>query len=107
MAETTPAANGEHRRYLLALFWDAALGFWRKGAGPTAWVLTLTVIGLAFVSLGIQYRLNVWYRAMFDALEHRDGGAALRQTLVFLPLTAANVALAGLAVYTRMTLQRR
>ena len=107
MAETTAAANGEQRRYLLALFWDAALGFWRKGAGPTAWILTVTVVGLAFVSLGIQYRLNVWYRAMFDALDQKDAAGVLRQTLIFLPLTAANVTLAGLAVWARMTLQRR
>jgi putative ATP-binding cassette transporter len=95
------------RRYLLAVFWDAALGFWRRGAGPMAWLLTFAVVGLAFIGLGLQYRLNVWYRAMFDALEQRDAGAVLRQTLVFLPLTIGNVALAAVAVRARMTLQRR
>jgi putative ATP-binding cassette transporter len=97
----------ENRRYLLTVFWDAALGFWRRGAGPMAWILTFGVVGLAFVSLGIQYRLNVWYRAMFDALEHRDAGAVLRQTMIFVPLTIGNVTLAAVAVRTRMTLQRR
>lgn len=112
MAETTsPIAPTEKpdddRSYLLALFWDAALGFWRRGSGPVAWTLTFTVVALAFVGLGLHYRLNVWYRAMFDALDHKDAAGVLRQTLIFLPLTAANVALAGVAVWARMTLQRR
>jgi putative ATP-binding cassette transporter len=106
-AETRDPSDDRERRYLLALFWDAALGFWRRGSGPVAWALTLGVIALAFVGLGVQYRLNVWYRAMFDALETRDASAVLEQTLIFLPLTCANVGVAAVAVYTRMTLQRR
>jgi vitamin B12/bleomycin/antimicrobial peptide transport system ATP-binding/permease protein len=80
------AEQGERdtRRYLLAAFWDAALGFWRRGAGPTAWMLTSLVVVLAFVNLALQYRLNVWNRAMFDALDHKDGSGVLRQSLIFL-----------------------
>ena len=69
------------RQYLLARFWEAALGFWRKGGGRTSWVLTLTVITIALVHLGLQYRLNVWHRAMFDALDKREVGAR-RQCVV-------------------------
>ena len=31
-----PLPDDEHqsRQYLLARFWDAALGFWRRGGGP-------------------------------------------------------------------------
>jgi putative ATP-binding cassette transporter len=50
------------RQYLLARFWEASLGFWRKGGGRTAWLLTLTVITIGLVNLGLQYRLNVWQR---------------------------------------------
>src|SRR5437867_4847312 len=74
------------RQYLLARFWEAALGFWRKGGGRTAWLLTLTVITIALVNLGLQYRLNVWHRAMFDALGNRDGNEVLYQSIIFLPL---------------------
>lgn len=95
------------RQYLLACFWEAALGFWRKGAGPIAWVLTIVLVALAFVNLGIQYRLNVWYRAMFDALDQKDASEVLTQSLIFLPLTVANVGLAAVAVYARMTMQRK
>jgi vitamin B12/bleomycin/antimicrobial peptide transport system ATP-binding/permease protein len=103
------AEQGEHdtRRYLLAAFWDAALGFWRRGAGPTAWMLTSLVVVLAFVNLALQYRLNVWNRAMFDALDHKDGSGVLRQSLIFLPLTIGSVGLAAASVYARMTTQRR
>ena len=61
------------RQYLLARFWEAALGFWRTGGGRTAWLLTFTVIAIALVNLALQYRLNVWNRGMFDALDKRDG----------------------------------
>src|SRR5215510_7308726 len=84
------------RQYLLARFCEAALGFWRKGGGRTAWFLTLTVIMIALVGLAIQYRLNVWNRAMFDALDKRDSNEVLSQSLIFFPLILASVG-AGMA----------
>src|SRR5262245_33608818 len=102
-----PERERYSREYLLACFWEAALGFWRRGAGPTAWLLTFTLIAITLVNLGVQYRINVWHRDMFDALERKDGSAALYQTLIFLPLTLANVSLAVAALYARMTTQRR
>src|SRR5262245_27671123 len=95
------------RQYLLACFWDAALGFWRRGAGPMAWLLTLALVTFTLVNVGVQYQINVWYRAMFDAIDHRDAGGVVRQSLVFLPLIVANVAVALATVHTRMTMQRR
>ena len=95
------------RQYLLARFWEAALGFWRKGGGRTAWALTFAVIAIALVNLGLQYRLNVWHRVMFDALDKRDGSGVLYQTVIFLPLIAALVGAAAAATYAKMTLQRR
>jgi putative ATP-binding cassette transporter len=104
MAEQRERDTG---RYLLASYWDAALGFWRRDAGPTAWVLTTVIVVLAFVNLALQYRLNVWNRAMFDALDHKDGSTVLRQSLIFLPLTFGVVCVAAASVYTRMTTQQR
>ena len=97
----------QSRQYLLARFWEAALGFWRKGGGRTAWFLTFAVIAIALVNLGLQYRLNVWHRVMFDALDKRDGSGVLYQTVTFLPLIAALVGAAAAATYAKMTLQRR
>jgi putative ATP-binding cassette transporter len=95
------------RQYLLARFWEAALGFWRKGGGRTAWLLTFTVITIALMNLGLQYRLNVWHRAMFDALDKRDGSGVLYQSMIFFPLILASVSVAAAATYAKLTLQRR
>src|SRR5215208_2460414 len=89
------------RQYFLARFWEAALGFWRRGGGPTAWFLTLTVITVALAGLGVQYRLNVWHRAMFDALDKRDGGGVLHQSLIFFPLILASVGVGVAATYAK------
>ncbi len=97
----------ETKQYLLANFWEAALGFWRRGAGPAAWLLTALLVVLALVNLAVQYRLNVWNRAMFDALDHKDAGGVLRQSIIFLPLTLASVSIAAASVFGRMTTQRR
>jgi len=102
-----PDEEQQSRQYLLARFWEAALGFWRKGGGRTAWALTFAVIAIALVNLGLQYRLNVWHRVMFDALDKRDGSGVLYQTVTFLPLIAALVGAAAAATYAKMSLQRR
>src|SRR5262245_19362753 len=44
---------------------------------------------------------------MFDALDRRDAGSALHQTLIFFPLIAAVVAVAAAMTYAKMTWQRR
>jgi vitamin B12/bleomycin/antimicrobial peptide transport system ATP-binding/permease protein len=108
----TPIADSDQqdRQYHLARFWDAALGFWRTGGGGTArvaWALTLAVTAFALATLVLQYRLNVWHRAMFDAIDKRDGGGVLSQSLAFFPLIAAVVGVAAVATLTKMTLQRR
>ena len=95
------------RQYLLAIFWDAALGFWRRGAGPTAWLLTVAIVIVAVVNVGVQYEITVWYRMMYDALEKRDASGLLWKSVLFLPLTVANVGLAVAALHGRMTMQRR
>jgi len=91
---------------LVARFWEAALGFWRKGGARSAWPLTLTVIAIALLNIVLQYRVNVWHRAMFDALDKRDGRGVLYQSLIFLPLTLASIAIAAGATYAKLTTQR-
>ena len=102
-----PDDEQQSRQYLLARFWDSALGFWRKGGGRTAWLLTFMVIAIALVNLVLQYRLNVWHRVTFDALDKRDGSGLLHQALIFFPLIAAIGGVAAAATFAKMTLQRR
>jgi putative ATP-binding cassette transporter len=102
-----PDEDQQTRQYLLARFWEAALGFWRKGGGRTAWSLAFLVIAIALMNLFLQYRLNVWHRVMFDALDKRDASGVLYQTVIFLPLIAAVVGVAAALTYAKMTLQRK
>src|SRR5262245_34637939 len=94
------------RRFLLARYWESALGFWRTDRRRTAWLLTLAVISIALANLGLAYRMNVWHRVTFDALERRDGGVVLRQATIFFPLVLATVIMAASNTYSKMTLQR-
>ncbi len=102
----TDQENRRTRQFLLTCFWEAALGFWRRGAGWMAWILTVAIVVVAVVNVGVQYEITVWYRTMFDALEKRDASGLLWKSLLFLPLTVANVGLAVAALHTRMTMQR-
>ena len=102
----TDGNDRERRQYLLARYWEAALGFWRKDAWSKAWLLTLAVFTIALVNLGLAYRMNVWHRVMFDALENRDVAAVFRQSLILFPLILASVAMGCANTFSKMTLQR-
>lgn len=91
----------------LRRFWRSALGF---GRGKGAWV-PWTLIGLLIVcvvaQLLVQYRLNVWNRDFFDALERRNGAGIRHQTYLLPGLAACSIFLAAFAVWARMTFQRK
>jgi putative ATP-binding cassette transporter len=69
------------------------------------------LIGLLVVCVGsqllVQYRLNLWNRDFFNALELRDGAGIRQQTYLLPALAAASIALAATAVWGRMTFQRQ
>lgn len=93
-------------RPLIRRFWVSAGGFWFGDTRRTAWLLTLGLIVLIFIQLGFQYRMNIWSRDIFNALERKDGAAIWTQTFIFVLLAATMVLLAIVAVYGRMTIQR-
>lgn len=95
------------RRYLLRRFWTSGKGFWGRKGDRLAWLLSIGLIVLIAVNLGIQYGINVWNRAIFDALERRDSAVVFHLTAIFLPLAATSVILGVVQVYFRMTIQRR
>jgi putative ATP-binding cassette transporter len=96
----------QKRQYLVARYWDAALGFWRRDAGRKGWLLTIAVFTIALVNIGIAYRMNVWHRVMFDALERREAATVFRQSLILFPLVFASVAMGCANTFSKMTLQR-
>jgi putative ATP-binding cassette transporter len=101
------ASNRLRRRLLLGRFWRGARGFWAKAGDRLAWLLTGTILLTVVLFIAASYGMNVWNRAIFDALQRQDGGTVLYVSLIYLPLLMASVAVMVLQVYARMATQRR
>lgn len=98
----------EQRKPLVRRFWRDARGFWSAPESwKVAWLMTACLIALVVGQLVFQYQLNVWNKAIFDALEKKDAPAVLRQAIIFGPLAAGSIAVAVCIVYARMRTQRR
>ena len=95
------------RKALAQRFWSAAEQFWLGPSRRLAWLLTIGNVLLIFLQLAAQFRLNVWNRDIFNALEQKDSAAVLHQALLFVPLTITIVGFGVVAVYARMTTQRK
>jgi vitamin B12/bleomycin/antimicrobial peptide transport system ATP-binding/permease protein len=96
------------RKYLLHRFWRTASGFWSRSRGDRlAWILVGSLVVLILANLAAQFGINLWNRAIFDALEKRDSATVLILSGVFFPLAAASVAFGVMNVWARMTTQRR
>ncbi len=108
MAENTNSSSPEKakRKYLLRRFWHGALGFWQRGSPGHARALTIGLIAIVILQVIVQYRINLWNRSIFDALEQKHAAEVLWQALIFVPLAVASIVLAVVAVYGRMTIQR-
>ena len=87
----------------LRRFWRSALGFWVDAGSWMPWTLMGLLVVCVVSQLVVQYRLNLWNRDFFNALEQRDGDGIRHQTYLLPALAAASIALAG----GRMTFQRR
>jgi putative ATP-binding cassette transporter len=106
--ELSPEEAEQIRRdYLLKRFWISAKGFWGAAGGRLAWVLTGGLLVLIILQLSFQFGINLWNRAIFDAIEKRDAAVVLHLTAVFFPLAIGSVLLGVVQVYTRMGIQRR
>jgi putative ATP-binding cassette transporter len=62
---------------------------------------------LIVVNVGFQYGINVWNRAIFDAIEKRDSATVYYLAAVFFPLATGSVLLHVAQVFARMGIQRR
>jgi putative ATP-binding cassette transporter len=112
MLETDPAMSPEEaeqarKDYLLTRFWISAKGFWGKNGDRLAWVFSIGLLILIVTNVGFQYGINVWNRAIFDAIEKRDSATVFYLSAVFFPLAIGSVALAVAQVFARMSIQRR
>lgn len=95
------------RGYLLTRFWISARGYWGRNGNRMAWVFTIALLVLIVANVAVQYGINVWNRAIFDAIEKRASGAVVHLTVLFFPLAIGSVMLGVAQVFARMTIQRR
>ncbi|QDM15000.1 ABC transporter ATP-binding protein/permease [Tardiphaga sp. vice352] len=104
---TPEEAEQARRDYLLTRFWISARGFWSKSGDRLAWAFSIGLLLLIITNVGFQYGINVWNRAIFDAIEKRDAASVWHLTGVFFPLAIGSVMLGVAQVYARMGIQRR
>jgi vitamin B12/bleomycin/antimicrobial peptide transport system ATP-binding/permease protein len=107
-AELSPEEAEQARKdYLLTRFWISAKGFWGNNGDRLAWAFSIGLVVLIVTNVGFQYGINVWNRAIFDAIEKRDSATVFYLTAVFFPLAIGSVVLGVTQVFTRMAIQRR
>lgn len=87
-------------------FWRMSRGFLSRKSTFHPWALIALLMAGVALQLALQYRLNLWNRDFFNALERRDASVAWNQTQMLLMLVASSVVLAVVAVWARMTFQR-
>lgn len=107
MEETGEDTEELRRQYLLRRFWQTAGGFWERRGHRIAWVLSITLFIIILLNIAASYGMNLWNRAIFDALEKKDASTVLFLSLIYFAILAASVTVNVTQVYARMTLQRR
>ncbi len=106
--ELSPEEAEEVRKgYLLTRFWISARGYWGRNGDRLAWLFTIGLLLLIVGNVGVQYGINVWNRAIFDAIEKRDSATVYYLTAIFFPLAIGSVLLGVAQVFARMGIQRR
>ena len=105
MAEGKSDRNAQ--RALVRRFARAAKGFWSGDQRRIAWLMTTILIVLIVLQIAVSYRINVWNRDIFDALEKKDASAVIYQAWLFIPLAIFSIGVAIMVVWARMRIQRR
>src|SRR5256886_16389233 len=93
--------------YLLTRFWISARGYWSKNGDRLAWLFSIGLLLLIIGHVGFQYGINVWNRAIFDAIEKRDSATVYYLAAVYFPLAIGSVLLGVAQMFARMGIQRR
>src|SRR3954447_13463556 len=112
LVEPDPALSPEEaeqarKDYLLTRFWISARGFWGRNGDRLAWLYSIGLGVLIVLTVGFQYGINVWNRAIFDAIEKREASTVFHLTAVFFPLALGSIVLGVAQVFARMGIQRR
>ncbi|WP_441233064.1 ABC transporter ATP-binding protein/permease [Bradyrhizobium sp. 930_D9_N1_4] len=106
--ELSPEEAEQARKdYLLTRFWISARGFWGRNGDRLAWLYSIGLGVLIVLTVAFQYGINVWNRAIFDAIEKREASTVFHLTAVFFPLAIGSIVLGVAQVFARMGIQRR
>ncbi|MGL5363091.1 MAG: SbmA/BacA-like family transporter [Bosea sp. (in: a-proteobacteria)] len=93
------------RRVVWQRFWRVAKTFWTGEQRARAWMLFVFLAAGLILILGVNFSVNRWQSALFNALEKKDAPRAMT-VLWLLPLIVVGGAAAGaLVVWSRETLQ--
>ncbi|HWE20790.1 MAG TPA: ABC transporter ATP-binding protein/permease [Hyphomicrobiaceae bacterium] len=95
------------RLYLLRRFWRSAARFWTGERSYSAWMLSTALLLVILLVVGAAYAMNAWNRAIFDALQSRDGPSVFRLSLLYFAILAFSVLFGVAQVHFRMAIQRR
>src|SRR5580704_12667087 len=79
-------AEQVRKEYLLTRFWISARGYWGGMGDRLVWPFSIGLLILIVGTVGFQYGINVWNRAVFDAIEKRDSIAVYHLSAIFFPL---------------------
>src|SRR6185437_11881745 len=104
---TPEEAEQVRKDYLLTRFWISARGYWGSKGDRLAWAFSLGLLCLIIGTVAFQYGVNVWNRAIFDAIEKRDASSVYHLTAIFFPLAVGSVVFGVAQVFARMSIQRR
>jgi len=74
------------QRRLMRRFWRTARGFWGRTGDRRAWPFTIGLAVILLLGLYVSYRMNVWNRDVFNALEKKDPSEVGLQALIYFPL---------------------
>ena len=104
--EIEELSESERRRLLLWRFLHTGRRFWTEPGSGRAWLLTAGLLTIILAVVCAAYAMNVWNRAIFDALERRDAPVVGRLALIYLGILAVSVMFAIVQVHLRTALQR-
>jgi vitamin B12/bleomycin/antimicrobial peptide transport system ATP-binding/permease protein len=97
-----PNPRGSVRAY-----WRLAGNYWKGPTAFQAWRLTVTGLVLVVGNIVVQYGINVWNRAFFNALQLHDQTFTYRAIVLFFILAFLAALVAVLQLIFRMKLQIR
>ncbi|MBV8913177.1 MAG: ABC transporter ATP-binding protein/permease [Acetobacteraceae bacterium] len=82
-----------------------ASAFWRGPTRRRAWWLTALLLAALVSNVAVQYAINEWQGAFFNAIERREADRFLTFVLLFAALALMSVALGVAQLLSRMRLQ--